>query len=149
MRASIAPKDPALRKRWLYTVRNKYLTIRQYAETLITLVHEHDSDGREIGFDYEYIRNSILQKFPVVLRNGPHKGKPTKMPYKELQEFACELNRQGVRLPFRPRRKARIDCDPKAEKTRGAETLQGNTKRSSRPKSVRSHRKRKGHARAI
>lgn len=104
---SIAPKDSVLRTRWKSALGKNYFTIREYAEALIQLVHRHDDDKRDIGFDYEYIRDAILRKFPVVPRNGPHKGKPTKMPYKELQEFACELNRQGVRLPFRPRRKAK------------------------------------------
>lgn len=98
--------------------RKKYSTIRQYAEKLITLVRGHDSDGRDIGYDYETIRNAILRKFPVVTRNGPHKDRPTKMPFKELQEFACELNRQGVKLPFRPRRKAKkeSECGRKTKK---------------------------------
>lgn len=98
---------PAQRSKWNSALSRKYLTIREYAETLIQLVHFNDGDGRDIGFDYEYIRDAVLRKFPVVRCNGPHKGKTTKMPYKELQEFACELNRQGVRLPFRPRRKAK------------------------------------------
>lgn len=105
--ASIIPTDPVLKSRWRsVTESKKYKTIKAYAEKLILLVREYDSDGREIGYDYEVIRNAILRKFPTVPRNGPHKGKKTRMPYKELQEFACELNRQGVRLPFRPRRKA-------------------------------------------
>lgn len=104
----IAPDDPELRRKWQATVQSKkHLTIREYAEALICLVHHHDPDHREIGFDYGWIRDAILRKFPVVTRNGPHKGKPTKMPFKELQEFACDLNRRGVRLPFRPRRKAK------------------------------------------
>lgn len=107
----VQPTDPVLFKRWRNAtgwmtsrIHRKYATIREYAEMLIKLVHYHDDDGREIGYDYRYIRETILRKFPTVGRNGPYKGRPTKMPYKELQEFACELNRQGVRLPFRPRR---------------------------------------------
>lgn len=106
-RPSIGPKDPTLRRIWRNVTQKNYATIREYAETLIRLVHERDSDGRDIGYDYKTIREYILRKFPRVTRNGPHKGRPTKMPYKELQEFACELNRQGIRLPFRPRRKAK------------------------------------------
>lgn len=96
-----------LQSQWFRATQQDYPTIRKYAERLITLVREHDTDGRGIGYDYERIRNAILYKFPTVTRNGPHKGKKTKMPFKELQEFACELNRQGIRLPFRPRRKAK------------------------------------------
>lgn len=104
-----APMKPtqAQRTRWRSVTHRTYFTIREYAETLIQLVHHKDEDGRDIGFDYEYIREAVLRKFPTVPRNGPHRGQPTKMPFKELQEFACELNRQGVRLPFRPRRKAK------------------------------------------
>lgn len=107
MGTSIAPTEPKLRTKWKSVIGKRYFTIREYAEALITLVRCHDEDGRDMGFDYEYIRNAILRKFPTVPRNGPHKGKTTKMPYKELQEFACELNRRGIRLPFRPRRKAK------------------------------------------
>lgn len=91
--------------------RKKYYTIREYAEALVQLVQYTDSDGRAIGFDYGVIRDAVLRKFPTVPRKGPHRGRPTKMPYKELQEFACELNRRGVRLPFRPRRKAKKEQD--------------------------------------
>lgn len=103
----VSPKDPTLHRRWRNVRRKAHSTIRDYAEALIRLVHGYDQDGREIGYDYEYIRDEILKRFPVVKRNGPHKGKPTRMPYKELQEFACDLNRRGVKLPFRPRRKTK------------------------------------------
>jgi hypothetical protein len=103
----LGPADSALHKQWLSVRARGYATIRKYAEALIVLVRERDADGRDIGFDYKAIRDDILRKFPTVTRNGPHKGRPTKMTYKELQEFACELNREGVRLPFRPRRKAK------------------------------------------
>lgn len=109
MKAKSSPMSPELRTRWKSVLSKKYFTIREYAEALIQLVHFRDSDGRDIGFDYLYIRNTVLSKFPTVPRNGPHKGRTTKMPYKELQEFACELNRRGVRLPFRPRRKAKME----------------------------------------
>lgn len=109
MKSNSAPMTPELRTRWKSVLRKKYFTIREYAEALIQLVRSHDADNRDIGFDYEYIRDAVLRKFPTVPRNGPHKGHPTKMPYKELQEFACDLNRRGVRLPFRPRRKAKKD----------------------------------------
>lgn len=99
-RAPWVVRREALRGRVFYS-------IREYAEALIQLVAYRDPDGRPIGFDYGYIRSEVLKKYPIVPRNGPHKGKATKMPFKELQEFACELNRQGVRLPFRPRRKAK------------------------------------------
>jgi hypothetical protein len=81
-------------------------TIHEFAEKLVRLVHYRDGDKREIGFDYEYIRNAILRRFPTVKVGGPHKGRQTKMPYKELQKVTGELNRAGVKLPFRPRRKA-------------------------------------------
>jgi hypothetical protein len=81
-------------------------TIHEFAERLVRLVHYRDGDRREIGFDYEYIRNAILRRFPKVKVGGPHKGRATKMPYKELQKVTGELNRRQVRLPFRPRRKA-------------------------------------------
>lgn len=103
--ATIGPTDKGLRKRLQSVRRRKYGMIREYAEALIQLVHHYDEDGRNIGFDYAYIREAILCKFPKVTRNGPHKGRATRMPYKELQEFACDLNRRGVKLPFRPRRK--------------------------------------------
>jgi hypothetical protein len=83
----------------------RYDTIQEYAETLIQLVHYRDDDGRDIGYDYGYIRDAILRKFPTVKLRGPHLGKQTRMPYKELWEISCELNRKGVKLPFRPRRK--------------------------------------------
>lgn len=103
-----SPLDPTLHSRWRSVRYNKkFATIRAYAEALIRLVREYDQDGRDIGFDYAYIRTEILRRFPVVIRNGPHRGKRTKMPYKELQELACDLNRRGVKLPFRPRRKAK------------------------------------------
>ena len=101
------PRDPVLHSRWR-SVRNKsYVTIRAFAEALIQLVREYDQDGRGIGFDYETIRAEILRRFPIITRNGPHRGKRTKMPYKELQELSCDLNRRGVKLPFRPRRKTK------------------------------------------
>lgn len=102
-----ASTDPKLREKLNRVRRKEYLTIRSYAEALIALPRFRDADGRGIGYDYEFIRTTILKKFPTVLCNGPHKGRVTKMPFKELQEFACELNRQGVRLPFRPRRKVK------------------------------------------
>jgi hypothetical protein len=83
----------------------QYNTIREFATVLIQLVRHQDEDGRDIGFDYGDIHDAILRKFPKVTNNGPHRGKPTKMPIKELHEIACELNRNGVKLPFRPRRK--------------------------------------------
>jgi hypothetical protein len=98
---------PALKEEWRRVRDRRYVTIRSYAEALIQLVRYVDADGRRIGADYGLIRKLVLRRFPTVRRNGPHKGRPTKMPFKELQEFACELNRQGVRLPFRPRRKAK------------------------------------------
>jgi hypothetical protein len=56
-----------------------------------------------------------------VTRNGPHRGRVTKMPFKELQEFACELNRRGVRLPFRPRRAQTLKIEsPAAQPQAGA-----------------------------
>ena len=54
----------------------------------------------------------ILRKFPIVKTSGPHKGKPTKMSFKELQAITGELNRNGVKLPFRPRRKVKKEVQP-------------------------------------
>jgi len=99
----MAPEYIKARRRAL---ARKYTTIREYAAVLIALVHHRDEDGREFGFDYGDIHDAILRKFPKVTINGQHRGKPTKMPFKELQEIACELNRNGVKLPFRPRRKS-------------------------------------------
>lgn len=84
-----------------------YPTIRAYASALIQLVRYRDADGRDMGFDYEFIRNEVLKKFPRVTTRGPHRGRKTRMSYKELQEFAGDLNRVGVRLPFRPFRPRR------------------------------------------
>jgi hypothetical protein len=84
---------------------HRYSTIREFATVLIQLVRHRDEDGRDVGFDYGDIHDAILRKFPTVKSYGPHRGRPTKMPIKELQELACELNRNGVKLPFRPRRK--------------------------------------------
>ena len=109
MKSKKLPMTADLRTRWKSVLRRNYDTIREYAEALIQLVHYQDADGRDIGFDYGYIRAAVLKKFPTVKCSGPHRGQRTKMPYKELQEFACELNRQGIRLPFRPRRKAKAE----------------------------------------
>lgn len=98
---------PECRRVQRRVVGRQYTTIREYAIALIQLVHHRDADGRDIGFDYGMIHAAILRKFPTVKSDGPHKGKPTKMPFKELHEIACELNRNGVKLPFRPRRKTK------------------------------------------
>lgn len=82
-----------------------YKTIREFAIELILRVDKIDRGDRFIGFDYEAIRGFILEKFPVVKYPGPHRGKPTRMTYKELHEISCCLNQDGVRLPVRPRRK--------------------------------------------
>jgi hypothetical protein len=73
---------------------------------LVRLVHHKDDDGHEIGYDYESIRRMIIHKFPFVETHGPHRGKPTRMPFDELGKITEELNRGGVKLPFRPRRSA-------------------------------------------
>jgi hypothetical protein len=99
----MAPEHRLARRRAL---ARKYSTIREFATVLIQLVRHRDVDGRDIGFDYGDIHDAILRKFPKVTNNGPHRGKPTKMPIKELHEIACELNRNAVKLPFRPRRKS-------------------------------------------
>lgn len=104
--------DLAFAWRSVMSGRRHYPTIHEFAEALVRLVHYRDADKREIGFDYEYIRGAILRRFPKVKIGGPHKGRETKMPYKELQKVTGELNRKGVKLPFRPRRKA----DRKAKK---------------------------------
>ena len=103
IKIQMAPEHRLARRRAL---ARKYTTIREFATVLIQLVRHRDVDGRDIGFDYGDIHDSILRKFPKVTNNGPHRGNPTKMPIKELHEIACELNRNGVKLPFRPRRKA-------------------------------------------
>ncbi len=98
----VTPEFDLARRRVL---KRTYKTIRELATELIKLVRHQDGDGRDIGYDYGYIHEAVLRKFPTVKNNGPHKGRPTKMPIKELHEIACELNRNGVKLPFRPRRK--------------------------------------------
>ena len=98
----VTPEFDRARRRVL---KRTYKTIRELATELIKLVRHRDADGRDIGYDYGYIHEAVLRKFPTVKNNGPHKGRPTKMPIKELHEIACELNRNGVKLPFRPRRK--------------------------------------------
>lgn len=108
------PMTPELRRKLFSVKSTRYRTIYDYAAALIQLVHYVDGDGREIGFDYGYIHAAILRKFPTVKFGGPHKGHPTKMPYKELQEIACDLNRKGIRLPFRPRRKAKKNKEHQA-----------------------------------
>jgi len=82
----------------------KHSSIQEYAITLLQLVYDTDEDGRDIGYDYGIIRTAILRKFPTVSSSGPHRGRPTKIPFKELWEISCELNRNDVKLPFRPRR---------------------------------------------
>lgn len=103
------PTDPALAKIWRSVMfgHRPGETIHEFARTLVRLVHYFDEDHREIGYDYEYIRDAILRRYPQVRVGGPHKGRATKMPYKELQKVTGELNREGVKLPFRPRRKAK------------------------------------------
>ena len=98
----MAPEDALA---WRRALARKYSTIREYAIVLIQLKHYKDADKRDIGFDYTYILDRILRKFPTVRSSGPHRGHPTKMTVKELHEIAWELNRNGVKLPFRPRRK--------------------------------------------
>lgn len=95
---------PDLKAAWNRVRATKYPSIRAYAEALIQLVHYRDEDGRGIGYDYSYIRDKILKKFPVVNSSGPHKGKPTKIAYHELWMLSWELKCSGVRLPFRLRR---------------------------------------------
>jgi hypothetical protein len=99
---NITPEYALARRRAL---SRKYDTIREFAIVLIQLKHHKDDDGRDIGFDYAYILEQILRKFPTVKSSGPHRGRPTKMTVKELHEIAWELNRNGVKLPFRPRRR--------------------------------------------
>lgn len=102
VKVPMAPEHRLARRRAL---ARKYNTIREFATVLIQLVRHRDEDRRDIGFDYGDIHDAILRKFPTVKSNGPHRGRPTKMPIKELHEIACELNRNGVKLPFRPRRR--------------------------------------------
>lgn len=101
------PMTPEARLARRRVLKRKFKTIREFAAELIKLEHHRDDDGRRIGFDYTDIHETILRKFPIVSIKGPHEGRPTKMPIKELHEIACELNRNGVKLPFRPRRKTR------------------------------------------
>lgn len=109
MSLTIGPNMGPKRRPWTRTRR--YRNIREYAVELILRVDhvEPQPDGRErdVGLDYEQIRRFVLRKFPVVTYSGPHKGKRTKMTYKELHEIACVLNREHIRLPVRPRRKVR------------------------------------------
>ena len=99
------PMDANCRRARARALVHTYASIKEFATKLIQLVHHRDPDGRDIGFDYGDIHATILRKFPTVESKGPHSGRPTKMPIKELHEIACELNRNGVKLPFRPRRK--------------------------------------------
>jgi hypothetical protein len=114
-----APKEmePDLAKAWRSAMfgHRPSETIHDFSERMIRLVHFRDGDGREIGFDYEYIRAAILRRFPKVKVGGPHKGHTTKMPYKELQKVTGELNRKKVKLPFRPRRKATRKAKKKSQ----------------------------------
>jgi hypothetical protein len=96
--------------------KTKYTSISQYTEDLIKVAHHKDEDGREIGLDYDQIRVAVLQRFPKVLTRGPHQGKRTKLSVKEIIAKACDLNRNGVRLPFRPRRKSTATEKPAAPK---------------------------------
>ena len=101
-------KEPMSRKarQMLKLVQEReFQTIREYATELIKLTHHIDADRREIGFDYGFIHDQVLRKFPTVKISGPHTGRPTRMPIKELHELAHELNINGVKLPLRPRRK--------------------------------------------
>jgi hypothetical protein len=98
------PMDVDCRRARERVLNSKYKTIREYAIALMMLVH-HRRDGRAYGYDYGNIRECILKKFPTVKNTGPHHGRPTKMSFKDLIEIGCELNRDGVKLPFRPRRR--------------------------------------------
>jgi hypothetical protein len=66
-----APLVPELKSKWREVHRRPYATIREYAEALLQLVHHRDADGRAIGFDYKYIRDAILKKYPTVPLKGP------------------------------------------------------------------------------
>ena len=79
--------------------------IREYAEQLLKHVDHYDRDGREIGVNYDIIRNAILAAFPTVTTNGIHKGRPTIMLFKELAQFVTNAHQRGERMPHRPRRK--------------------------------------------
>lgn len=79
-------------------------TILAFTIGLLLRVDKVDADGREIGFDYESIRRSVLKAFPVVTHSGPHKGKPVRMTFHYLQRITSGLNSAGVRLPARPGR---------------------------------------------
>jgi len=83
--------------------QRKFATIRECAIALLLVEHTVDDDGRKVGLDYDVIREFIKKKFPVITYNGPHKGKPMRMSFKKLRWIATELNREGARLPVRPR----------------------------------------------
>lgn len=83
----------------------RFKTIREYAAALLLVERMVDADGRKIGLDYVTIYEHIKKKFPVVTYSGPHKGRPMRMTYKQLRWIATELNREGVVLPVRPRRR--------------------------------------------
>jgi hypothetical protein len=85
--------------------QRKYATIRQYAMALLLVEAGHDDDGRRVGLDYITIYELIKKKFPIVTYSGPHKGQPMRMTYKQLRWIATEMNRDGVVLPVRPRRR--------------------------------------------
>lgn len=104
---SIRDMEPSLAAAWRSVMfGHRSETIHEFAEKMVRLVHYLDGDQREIGFDYEYIRDAILRRFPKVKVGGPHKGRVTRLTYKELQKVTGELNRRAVKLPFRPRREA-------------------------------------------
>jgi hypothetical protein len=92
--------------------KRQYVSIREYTIDLIKIVHHRDPDGRAIGLDYGEIRELVVKRFPVVVSVGPHKGHVTKISFKEIITISCELNRDGVKLPFRPRRKAPYYVEP-------------------------------------
>lgn len=106
MKISIPPDLRAIKNR---VMRQRYKTIREYAEALLQLVHYRDEDGRNIGYDYDAIRKIILRKFPTVrmTTNGggaAYHGKPTRMPYKEFSRMCLSMHARNIRLPFRIRR---------------------------------------------
>jgi hypothetical protein len=99
-------RTPAESNRLNWLSRREYKHIRQYTRALLLFTLDTpDEDGRPLGLDYGEIMKLTLKKFPIVTYPGPHRGLPTKISYKELGKISCDLNQDGLKLPFRHRAK--------------------------------------------
>lgn len=119
--------------------KTAYTSIAQFTEDLIKIAHHKDEDGRDIGLDYDQIREAVLARFPKVLTRGPHQGKKTRLSVKEIIAKACDLNRDGIRLPFRPRRKssAAKSSGVKAAKSSGAKATKSSGVKAAKSSEVK------------